>query len=70
MVSATIRILGGVGTMLNRAIWFWVKGTLKLLRGMSRWLLYLLRLILIHLSSSSSLYQISMLFAGAMAVRG
>lgn len=57
VVTPTIWVLGGRGSLLHGTVWLVVESPLlKLLGGVSAW-----RLVLIHLSSNSRLYQVTML---------
>lgn len=62
MVPATIRVLGGGGSLLNCAVWLVVESPLKLLGSVGAW-----GLVLVYLGSCSRLYQVAMLLRRAVA---
>lgn len=61
MVSPTVRILGSWRSLLHSTVGLAVERPLELLRGVGR------RLVLVDLGPYSGLYQISVLFWGAVA---
>jgi len=62
VVPATIRVLGGGGSLLNCAVWLVVESPLKLLGSVGAW-----GLVLVYLGSCSRLYQVAMLLRRAVA---